>query len=170
MPIRIARTQQPQEPGVTPGTSTVSPVVGFGNPAAAAARTSGQAANLAAQLFQEDRDREVVARVSELDVQRRKADAAVLNSYLQARGKDAVEGRASALAAINENSRSIRSGIQDRAVAEVWNRQDAALTLSAQQDLDAHYRQQNTQWQVDTQEARADQLVNDLGRAALGGA
>lgn len=169
MPIRIARTQQPQEPGVTPGTSTVSPVVGFGNPAAAAARTSGQAANLAAQLFQEDRDREVVARVSELDVQRRKADAAVLNSYLQARGKDAVEGRASALAAINENSRSIRSGIQDRAVAEVWNRQDAALTLRAQQDLDAHYRQQNTQWQVDTQEARADQLVNDLGRAALGG-
>lgn len=168
MPIRLPRTSQPQDPRPFQPAGGVAPTLSIGNAAAGAVRPALQAAGLAAQIYQEQRDREIVTRVSEIDMQRRQADGAVISDYLQAQGKDAVERRSAAMAAISENSRTIRGQIKDREVAGLWQRQDVALTLAAQGELDAHYRQQNKRWQADTQEARASLLVNDLGRVAFG--
>lgn len=168
MPIRVPRTVLQQDPTTPQSAQRIVPVQAIGNPAAAAVAPAQRAAGLAAQIYQEDRDREIATHVTELDVQRRQADAQAINGYLQLQGKDAVEARGDALAAIDANSKAVRTGIKDRAVADLWKKQDAALTLAAQSELDAHYRQQRTKWEADTQEARADVLVSDLGRVAFG--
>ena len=168
MVIRVPRTSTPQEPVRQQQPSAIAPVQAISNPAAAAVKPAQQLAGLAADIYQQARDREIETRVSELDIQRRQADAAVVDGYKQALGKDAVDQRGDVVAAILQNSKSVRAGIKDREVAAIWKRQDAALTFAATSELDNHYRQQNLRWQADTQEARADLLVNDLGRVALG--
>lgn len=170
MPLYVARTAAPQGPGKpSMAGGSIAPVPTLGNSAAAAVAGVGQQlAGRAADIYQQERDREIETRVRELDVQRRTADAEVLNGYRQALGKAAVDGRGEAMAAISSNSRRVREGIADREVAKVWGQQDARLTLAAQEELDGHYRQQNIKWQADTHEARADLLVSDLGRVAFG--
>lgn len=170
MPLYVPRTTAPQGPGKpSMAGSSIAPVPTLGGPAAAAVAGVGQQlAGRAADIYQQERDREIETRVRELDVQRRTADAEVLNGYRQALGKAAVDGRGEAMAAISSNSARVREGIADREVARAWGQQDARLTLAAQDELDGHYRQQNIKWQADTHEARADLLVSDLGRVAFG--
>lgn len=168
MPIRVPRTTLQQDPGRRVNTGSVVASPAIGNPAAAAVRPAQQLAGLAAELFQHERDREIETRVLELDIDRRRTDAEVLNRYKQAQGKDAVEQREAAVAEILQNGKRVRTGITDRTVASLWKRQDAALTYAATAELDDHYRRQRAKWEADTQEARADLLVNDLGRVAFG--
>lgn len=170
MPIRVPRTSLPQEPQrpSAAGGQAIVPVQAIGNPAAAMVRPVQQAAGLAAELYQEDRTREIQTRVLEVDIERRRADAAVVDQYRQMQGKDAVERRGEVMAAITENSKRIREGIKDRSVADVWATQDEPLTFAAQQQIDDHFRGQSLRWKADTQEARVDLLVSSVGRVAFG--
>jgi hypothetical protein len=168
--IRIPRTSlapEPQGPSVAPR-STIATGAPVTNPAAELARPASQAAALAARIYQDERDREIQTRVVELDIERRRSDADVLAGYFDAQGKDAVERRGQVMQALQANSKRVREGIQDRTVAEVWRLQDQQLTDSAMQQIDGHYRRERTRWQVDTQAARAELLVSDLGRVAFG--
>lgn len=171
MPIRLPRTTLPAQPqlpqlGAQPiAGATVAPV---GNATQELAGGAQEVAGLAAQLFQQQRDQEVMTRVAELDIERRKADGDVLAAYSTLQGKDAVEKRGEMMQRLEANSRRLRDGIKDATVAQVWARQDAALSLSSTQQLDSHYRRENIRWQADTQASRAELLVQDLGRVAFG--
>jgi hypothetical protein len=169
--IRVPNTslpQDPQRPSAASGPAIV-PVQAIGNPAAAAVPVARQASAMAAEILQEERDREVQTRVLELDVEARTGIGAIVNDYQSRRGKDAVERRGEFMAAISENSKRLRAGIKDRAVADVWARQDAALMASATNQLDAHYRDQNVRWRAETLQARASLLQQSVGRVAFSG-
>lgn len=170
MPIRFPRTTLPQEPAVQrAGGSSIVPFQAIGNPAQPGAQVGDQLAGLASRIYQQERDRELETRVTEIDIARRKADSEVLQGYGLKLGKDAVEGRDAVLAALQENSKQSRSGIKDAALRSAWKLQDDALTLRASEEVYGHFRTQRLAWQADTQEARGEQLIQDLGRVAFGG-
>ncbi len=169
MPIRLPRTTVPDDPALASlaPESTPAPVQDIGQPVERVAGAARDTARMAAVLYERERDREVQARVLELDVQRRVADRQVLDTYLQSRGKAAVDGREAAMAAIERNSRAVRAKVKDKTVATLWARQDAALSNAALGQLDSHYRAQNVRWQADTLQARAEELVSSVGRVAF---
>jgi hypothetical protein len=139
------------------------------NAAAAPARLGQQLSGLAADLYQQQRDEQVVSRLNELDVERRQSDAAIVDAFQTMTGRAAVDGREQAMRALRQNAKRVSAGITDRFVAEQWARQDAQLTMQGELQIDGHYRQQNRAWQVDTLSARAGVLQKDLGRVSLGG-
>jgi len=168
MTIRIGRRFQTQEPGGYGRGAGIQPVIGIGNPAAAAGRPAEQAASLAEKLFLDERAREVETKTRELDIELRTKNNAALNEYSAALGKNAVEGRGAAMAKIRDNSKQLREGLTDQAVREVWSHQDGALTMSGLEQVDSHYRQQNLHWQDETHEQRAEVLGQDFARSAFG--
>lgn len=170
MVIRVNRTVLPQGP--QGGLLNASPLPAasrpIGNPAGLAAQGAGELAGLAADLFQRQRDQNLMTQLAELDMERRRADADVLGAYGELTGKAAVEQRAEAMRALEANSTRIRRKVTDKTLAGAWAQQDAALSASATARLDLHFRRENTRWQVDTQAARAELLAQDLGRVAFG--
>mgnify|MGYP006921291679 CR=1 FL=1 len=165
---RTRLPQSPSQPSFAPRGSIV-PVQDISGPSQAALSDGmSKVARLAAQKYQEDRNRELQARVMEYDIDRRRSDGIVIDSYLQQFGKNAVDGRAQAFASIEANSQRVRDSITDPEVADLWKQQDAALTNAAYSQLDGHYRQQSLRHQTDTLTERADMLVSTVERVAFG--
>lgn len=165
---RTRLPQSPSQPSLAPRGSIV-PVQDISGPSQAALSDGmSKVARLAAQKYQEDRNRELQARVMEYDIDRRRSDGIVIDSYLQQFGKNAVDGRAQAFASIEANSQRVRDSITDPEVADLWKQQDAALTNAAYSQLDSHYRQQSLRHQTDTLTERADMLVSTVERVAFG--
>lgn len=170
MVIRIPRTSLQPETGASSlaPRSTIATGSPINNAAAEMARPAGQAAELAARIYQQQRDEEILARVLELDTERRRADAEVVSSYQQQFGRHAVDQRGAALARITDNSKRLQASIGDAAVRRAWQAQDAALTESALNQLDGHYQRQRVAWIVESHQERAEQLVTDFQRLAFG--
>lgn len=165
--LAFAPPQGPAATTTTPGRG-IAPVQDIGNPTGAMGAVGDQVQRIALQQIQQERERQVRTRVMELDNQRRTADRAIVDGYLQLQGKAAVEQRAKVLNDIATNAKQLRQGVTDPDVREVWAQQDQALTNAAIGQLDAHYRQQNVRWQADTLQSRRDLLIQTVERVASG--
>lgn len=172
MPIRLERTTLTADPAVQQSIGGgVAPFEPAGGAAAvnASAQVAGQAGALAARIYQQERDREIEAKVYELDTARLSLDQEAVDDYLGKVGGDAVEARASAIQRIDDNERNVLAQIGDREVRATFANISRARTARALQQVDQHYRAENLRHQTTTARDRRDLLLDDFRRATLAG-